>query len=268
MTEGTQRKLAAIVSADVVGYSRLMGADEAGTLAAMRAHRKELWNPIIEQFGGRIVGTAGDAILVEFASAVAAVESSIAVQQGMAERNADLPDDRRMLLRIGINIGEVIIADDDIYGDGVNIAARLQEIAAPGGIALSGNVHEQIDGKLDGNFSDDGQQKLKNIARPIHVWRWGTEPTLTPTIAVGDGEPSLPETPSIVVLPFVNKSGDADQEYFADGITDDIVTALSRLRGFFVISRNTTMAYKGEAIDARNLGRDLEHIRFRRNILH
>ncbi len=163
MVEGTQRKLAAIVSADVVGYSRLMGADEVGTLSAMRAHRKELWYPTIERFGGRVVGTAGDAILVEYASAVAAVESSIAVQHGMAERNADLPDDKRMLLRIGINIGEVIIEDDDIYGDGVNVAARLQEIAEPGGLAVSANIHEQIEGKLDGICVETGPYRSRSL---------------------------------------------------------------------------------------------------------
>ena len=167
MSEGTQRRLAAIVSVDVVSYSRLMGADEAGTLAAMRAHRAELWNPTIEQYGGRVVGTAGDSILVEFASAVAAVESSIVVQRGMVERNADLPQDRRMLLRIGINIGEVVIDGDDIYGDGVNVAARLQEIAEPGGIAFSGNIYEQIEGKLEGTFADDGLHEFKNIVRPV-----------------------------------------------------------------------------------------------------
>ena len=169
MSEGIQRRLAAIVSADVVGYSRLMGVDEAGTLATMRSHRKELWNPIIEHFGGRVVGTAGDAILVEFASAVAAVESSIAVQQGMDERNADLPDDKRMLLRIGINIGEVIIEDDDIFGDGVNVAARLQEISGPGGLAISGKVHDEVAGKLETTFADDGTHKVKNVAQPVNV---------------------------------------------------------------------------------------------------
>ena len=256
MSGGTQRRLAAIVSADVVGYSRLMGADEAGTLAAMGGHRKELWNPTIERFSGRIVGTAGDSILVEFASAVAAVESSIAVQQGMAERNADLPDDKRMLLRVGINIGEVIIEGDDIYGDGVNVAARLQEIAEPGGIAVSGNIHEQIEGKLDGTFTDDGLHEVKNIARPVKVWRWSEIAGTGRTTSTSEMLP-LPDKPSIAVLPFDNMSGDPEQEYFADGIAEDIITSLSRLSGFFVIARNSTFTFKDQAINVKAVAREL-----------
>ncbi len=258
MSEGTQRRLAAIVSADVAGYSRLMGEDEAGTLAVMRAHRTELWDPTIERYGGRVVGTAGDSILIEFASAVAAVESSISVQEGMAERNADLPADKRMLLRIGINIGEVIVEDDDIFGDGVNVAARLQEIAAPGGLAFSNNVQEQIEGKLDGEFLDDGPHELKNISRPVHVWRWtgsageNAEPAQVETKSL-----PLPDKPSIAVLPFQNMSGDAEQEFFADGMSEDIITALSRYRSLFVIARNSTFAYKGQSPDLRDVARDL-----------
>ncbi|MEE9129551.1 MAG: adenylate/guanylate cyclase domain-containing protein [Phycisphaerales bacterium] len=257
MSEGTQRRLAAIVSADVVGYSRLMGADEVGTLAAMRAHRAELWNPTIEQYGGRVVGTAGDSILVEYASAVAAVESSIVVQRGMVERNADLPNDSRMLLRIGINIGEVVIEGDDIYGDGVNVAARLQEIAEPGGITFSGNIHEQIEGKLDGTFTDDGLHEFKNIVRPVQVWRWSPLESDVPAAATVDVPLSLPDKPSIAVLPFENMSGDPDQEYFADGMVEEIITALSRLKWLFVIARNSSFTYKGHSVDIRQVASEL-----------
>jgi TolB-like protein/Flp pilus assembly protein TadD len=258
MSEGTQRRLAAIVSADVVGYSRLMGADEAGTLAAMRAHRAELWNPMIEQFGGRVVGTAGDSILVEFASAVAAVESAVAVQRGMIERNADVPEERQMLLRIGVNIGEVVIDGDDIFGDGVNVAARLQAIADSGGIAISGNVHEQVNGKLDVVFSDDGEHEVKNIDRPVHIWRWAPDAKVTPRSAATADQPlALPDKPSIAVLPFDNMSGDPEQEYFSDGITEDIITALSRFHQFFVIARNSSFTYKGSAVDVKQVAQEL-----------
>ena len=255
MTEGIQRRLAAIVSADVVGYSRLMGADEAGTLQVMKAHRRELWGPLTEDHGGRVVGTAGDGILMEFASAVAAVECSLAVQAGMVERNADLPDDKRMLLRVGINIGEVIVDADDIYGDGVNVAARMQEIADPGGMAISGKVYEEVADKLDAAFADDGEHAVKNIARPIQVWRWlpdGIEAAAAP-----EPELSLPAKPSIAVLPFDNLSGDAEQEYFVDGVTEDIITSLSRIRWFFVIARNSTFTFKGQAVDVQTVARDL-----------
>ena len=255
MTEGIQRRLAAIVSADVVGYSRLMGADEAGTLQVMKAHRRELWGPLTEDHGGRVVGTAGDGILMEFASAVAAVECSLAVQAGMVERNADLPDDKRMLLRVGINIGEVIVDGDDIYGDGVNVAARMQEIADPGGMAISGKVYEEVADKLDAAFADDGEHAVKNIARPIQVWRWlpdGIEAAAAP-----EPELSLPAKPSIAVLPFDNLSGDAEQEYFVDGVTEDIITSLSRIRWFFVIARNSTFTFKGQAVDVQTVARDL-----------
>jgi len=254
MSETTQRRLAAIVSADVVGYSRLMGVDEEGTLAAMRAHRAELWDPTINEFGGRVVGTAGDAILVEFASAVAAVECSAAVQRGMAARNANVPDDRQMLLRVGVNIGEVVVDGDTIYGDGVNVAARLQAIAEPGGIAISGNVQEQIQGKLDTVFEDAGPHNVKNIARPIHVWHWRA------AMAEGAAKQSvsqplaLPDKPSIAVLPFDNMSGDPEQEYVADGITEDIITALSKIPNLLVVARNSTFVYKGRAVDVKQVG--------------
>ncbi len=186
----------------MVGYSRLMGSDEVGTLAAMKAHRRELWTPTIKRFGGRVVSGAGDSILVEYASAVAAVEASIAVQRGMVDRNADLPDDRRMLLRIGINIGEIIVDGDDIYGDGVNVAARMQEIAEAGGIAISDIVRGQVHDKLDAAFADDGAHAVKNIAQPVHVWRWPAEGQSSPgSAASAEAKPlPLPDKPSIAVL--------------------------------------------------------------------
>ncbi len=259
MSEGTKRRLAAIVSADVVGYSRLMGADEAGTLAAMHAHRAELWDPLIEKFGGRVVGTAGDSILVEFASAVAAVESSIEVQRGMVDRNTDMPGDKCMLLRIGINIGEVIIEGDNIYGDGVNIAARLQKISMPSGIAMSGNIQEQIDGKLEEIFTDDGLHELKNISRPVQVWRW---PVVSDTDVVSTGPDEdvslpLPDKASIAVLPLESMSDSRDHEYLADGMTEDIITLLARIPSFFVIARNSSFSYKGQRPDIRQVGREL-----------
>jgi TolB-like protein/class 3 adenylate cyclase len=260
MSEGTQRKLAAIVSADVVGYSRLMGADEGGTLAAMQAHRGEFWDPVTKQFGGRIVGTAGDGQLIEFASAVAAVECSVAIQRGMLERNAELPQDRWMLLRVGINMGEVIVAGDDLYGDGVNIAARLQELAEPGGIAIADIVHGQVHDKLDVTFTDDGEHKAKNIARPIRVWRWSPAGLIEISVVETSGRSealALPDKPSIAVLPFDNMSGDPEQEYFSDGISEDLTTALSRFDGLFVIARNSAFTYKGEAVDVKRVGREL-----------
>ncbi len=259
MSEGTQRKLAAIVSADVVGYSRLLGADEAGTLAAMRAHRAELWNPVIEQHGGRVVGTAGDSLLVEYASAVAAVESSVVLQRKMLERNGDLPEERRMLLRIGVNIGEVVMDGDDIFGDGVNVAARLQAIAHSGSIAISGNIHEQVNGKLAVTFSDDGEHEVKNIDHPVHVWRWSPDVNATTVDAIASAEQTLalPDKPSIAVLPFDNMSGDPEQEYFGDGIAEDVITALSRFRSLFVIARNSSFTYKGTLPDIRTVAGEL-----------
>jgi TolB-like protein/Flp pilus assembly protein TadD len=254
-----ERKLAAIVSMDVVGYSRLMGVDEAGTLARMKAHRAELWDPAIQAHGGRVVGTAGDSLLVEFASAVAAVESAIAVQEGLAEREMAVPDDRKMRLRVGINIGEVIVDGEELYGDGVNVAARVQTLAEPGGISISAKVYDEVAGKLSAWFDDQGEHTVKNIARPVRVWRWTGDSTRPghPESPVGGDELSLPDKPSIAVLPFGNMSGDPEQEYFSDGITEDIITALSRLRWLFVIARNSTFAYKGRAVDIKRVGREL-----------
>ncbi len=204
--QGVERRLAAVLSADVVGYSRLMGEDEAGTLAVLKAHRAECVDPEIAAYKGRIVKLMGDGALVEFPSAVDAVECAVAVQRGMAERNAGVPEDRRVAFRIGINLGDVIIDGDDIYGDGVNVAARLQELADPGGVCVSANIHEQVEGKLDVAFDDRGEQTVKNIAKPIRVYGVNDGEAGTP---IGQPPPPLPDQPSIAVLPFVNMSGDA-----------------------------------------------------------
>jgi adenylate cyclase len=251
MTE--QRRLAAIVSADVAGYSRLMGRDESGTLAALKALRKDVVDPAIANHGGRIVKTTGDGLLLEFPSVVNAVRCTVEVQAAMAERTAEIAEDRRIAFRIGINLGDIIVEDDDIFGDGVNVAARLQEIAAPGGICISSRVHEDVRDRLDTAFDDGGTQTLKNIARPVQVWRWqpGTaaSPMTTPL--------PLPDKPSIAVLPFQNMSGDPEQEYFVDGIAEDIITGLSRFRELFVIARNSSFTYKGRAVDVKQVGREL-----------
>jgi len=255
-----ERRLAAIVSIDIVGYSRLLGADEADTLARMKAHRAELWSPAIEQHGGRVVGTAGDSLLIEFSSAVSAVESAIEVQRGMAEREAGEPEDRKMLLRTGINVGEVVVEGDDIFGDGVNVAARLQALAEPGGILVSAKVHDEVNGKIAAEFADEGEHKVKNIIRPVRAWRWlvGDAPRDNARSAGAATEPPpLPDKPSIAVLPFDNMSGDPEQEYFSDGIADEIITGLSRFRDLFVIARNSSFTYKGTAVNIKQVGREL-----------
>ena len=259
MSGTTVRRLAAIVSTDVVGYSRLIGADEADTLTRMKAHRQQLWTPEIERHGGRIVGVAGDALLIEFASAVAAVECSLTMQRAMVEREADRPNDRRLLLRIGVNIGEVVVDGDDIHGDGVNVAARLQALAPIGGICLSDKVHDEIDGKIAAEFEDTGRHELKNIARPIHVWRWSpAELSAWQISSAGSGTAlPLPDKPSIAVLPFDNLSGDPEQAYFAEGMAEDIITALSRVGWLFVIGRNSSFSYKGMAVGLKQVGQEL-----------
>jgi adenylate cyclase len=248
-----QRRLAAIVSADVAGYSRLMGRDESGTLAALKALRREIVDPKIKAHRGRIVKSTGDGLLLEFASVVDAVRCVDGVQAAMAAHNADVPEDRRIEFRIGVNIGDIIIDGGDIFGDGVNVAARVQELAAPGGICVSGRVQEDVRGKLDIVFDDAGEQQLKNIAWPVRVYRTrpgGAAQVSRPPLA-------LPDKPSIAVLPFTNMSGDPEQEYFADGMVDDIITGLSRIRWLFVIARNSSSTYKGRAVDVKQVGRDL-----------
>ena len=249
-----ERRLAAILAADVVGYSRLMGVDEAATLAALNAHRKELVDAKITEHQGRTVKLTGDGMLVEFPSVVNAVACAVAVQRGMAERNAGISPDRRIEFRIGVNLGDVIVEGDDIFGDGVNVAARLEGIAAPGGIAVSGTVLDHIGNRLDVEFEDIGDQTLKNMERPVRVWRWVTEPTA----AAPSGEPlALPDRPSIAVLPFDNLSGQPEETYFSDGITEDIITGLARFRSLFVIARNSSFAFRGKSLDLTEIGRKL-----------
>jgi adenylate cyclase len=294
-----ERRLTAILSADVVGYGRLMGADEAGTLTALKAHRKELIDPTIAAHHGRIVKLMGDGALVEFPSVVEAVQCAVDIQRGTAERNVNLPRDRRIDFRIGVNLGDVIIEGDDIYGDGVNVAARLQGLAEPGGICISGTAFDQVEGKLDCGYEFLGARHVKNIAkavrayrvrmepdaigkvtgarrRPTPPWRWAAAASLVLLAAVGGPaawlrpweptvEPAsiermafpLPEKPSIAVLPFDNMSGDPDQEYFVDGMTDDLITALSNISGLFVIARNSTFVYEDKPVAVRQVAEDL-----------
>ena len=252
-TQAVQRRLVAILSADVAGYSRLMGADEAGTLAALKRHRAACVDPEIAARGGRIVKLMGDGALVEFASVVDAVECAVAIQQAMAGRNAEVPEDKRIAFRIGVNLGDIIVEGDDIYGDGVNVAARIQEIAAPGGVAISGIAYDQIEGKTEAGFEDAGEQSLKNIAKPVRVFRWA-EGTDAPA---HEAPLALPDKPSIAVLPFTNMSGDAEQEYFSDGISEDIITELSRFHSLFVIARNSSFAFKGQSLDVKELSKRL-----------
>jgi adenylate cyclase len=255
--ERIERRLAAILAADVAGYSRLMGEDEEGTLTALRAVRRELVDSKIAEHRGRIVKTTGDGLLVEFASIVDAVRCAVEVQQEMAARNAAVPAGRRIEFRVGINVGDVIIEGGDIFGDGVNIAARLEALAEPGGIRVSRVVRDQVRDKLDVAFEDGGEQHVKNIARPLHIYRIALgAAAAAPTPAEATDLPAAPSL-SIVVLPFVNLSNDPDQEYFADGITEDLTTDLSRIPQSFVIARNTAFSYKGKALDVRQIGRDL-----------
>ena len=249
-----QRRLAAIVSADVAGYSRLMGLDESRTLAALKSHRRELIDPKIAEYGGRIVKTTGDGLLLEFPSVVEAVRCTVDVERGMVERNADVAEDLRIEFRIGINVGDIIIDGDDIYGDGVNVAARLQAIAEPGTVCLSAGAWEQVRDKVSFGADDLGERQLKNIKRPIRVMRIGSGASAT---ADTTRKPlALPSKPSIAVLPFQNMSGDPEQEYFADGVVEEIITALSRIRWLFVIARNSTFVYKGSA-DVKRVASEL-----------
>ncbi len=257
--ERVERRLAAIMAADVAGYSRLMGEDEEGTLAALNTIRRELAEPMIAEHRGRIVKTTGDGLLVEFASVVDAVRCAVAAQRAMAERNADIPAGRRIEFRIGIHQGDIIVEDGDIFGDGVNLAARLEGLAEPGGICVSERVQSDAAGKVDAAFDDIGEQQLKNIARPVHVFRVGPQasgPHAAGTAAVPPPLP-LPDKPSLAVLPFQNMSGDPEQEYFTDGIVEDITTAIARLSWLFVIARNSSFAYKGKSPDLRQVGREL-----------
>ena len=245
-----QRRLAAIVAADVVGYSRLMGHDESGTLAALKALRGDIVDPAIGEHGGRIVKTTGDGLLLEFPSVVDSVRCAISIQQANLARNADVPEDLQLILRIGVNLGDVLVEGDDIFGDGVNIAARLEQIAEPGGICLSQSAHEGVRQRIGTRFVDGGERELKNIAEKVRIWHW-------PDVPAAQAAVPLPDKPSIAVLPFENMSGDPEQAYFADGVVDDIITALARFPSLFVIARNSSFTYRGSAIDIRRVGLEL-----------
>ena len=254
------RRLAARFAADVAGYSRLIGADEEGTLNRLRAIRADLIDPKIAEHHGRIVKTTGDGSLVEFTSVVDALRCATEVQNAMAERNVGIATEERIEFRIGINVGDVVVENDDIFGDGVNVAARLEGLAEPGGICVSARVQEDAVGRLDLTFDDLGEQSLKNIARSVRVYRvrLASAETASKSAPVEVAPVlALPDKPSIAVLPFANMSGDPEQEYFADGMVEEIITALSRIRWLFVIARNSSFTYKGQAIDVKQVGREL-----------
>ena len=257
--ERVQRRLAAILAADMVGYSRLMRADEEGTIERQKTLRRDLIDPEITGHGGRIVKTMGDGLLVEFPSVVDAVNCAVAVQGAMSDREASVPEDLRIRYRVGINLGDIVIEGEDIFGDGVNVAARLEGLAEPGGVCISDMVYRNAHSGTGLRFEDLGDQRLKNIPEPIRVWKWkpdggGVE---KPRGSQPGSTPALPDKPSIAVLPFTNMSGDPEQEYFADGIAEDIITELSRLPWFFVIARNSSFTYKGQSVDVTKIGREL-----------
>ncbi len=253
-----KRRLAAIMATDVVGYSRLIRADEEGTLAALKALRADLIDPKIAEHHGRIVKLMGDGMLVEFASVVDAVHAAVQTQQAVTDHNADVPADRRIEFRIGINLGDVVIDGDDIQGDGVNVAARLEGMAEPGGICVSGMVYEGVRDRIDIPFEDLGEQEVKNIERPVRVWRWLASDGAAPKGPLGATKPlPLPDKPSIAVLPFDNMSGDPEQEYFADGIAEDITTSLSKFSSLFVIARNSSFSFKGQQLEVKEIGKRL-----------
>jgi TolB-like protein/Tfp pilus assembly protein PilF len=251
-----ERRLAAILAADVVGYSRLVRTDEEGTLRTLSAYR-EVIDGLVAEHSGRVFGSAGDSVIAEFASPVEAVRCAAEVQQELAQRNADAPEDRRMVFRIGVNLGDVVVEGDDLLGDGVNIAARLQELADPGGIYVSDDIHRHVDGKVDLTFADLGDQSLKNIDTPVRVHRVESRDAGLGRATAPSERLPLPDKPSIAVLPFTNMSGDSEQEYFTDGITEDIITELSRFRSLFVIARNSSFSFRGHAVDVKELSERL-----------
>ena len=252
-----QRRLAAIMAADLVGYTRLMDLDEAGTLARLQALRRDVFDPQTKAYGGRIFKNTGDGALAEFPSATDAVQCALDIQRELAAQNGGLPEAQRIVLRVGVSLGDVIVDGDDLYGNGVNVAARMEALAQPGDICVSANVHEHVAGAVNADFEDLGEQTVKNLPRPVRCYRLATaasaaEPTLP------ESQPlALPDKPSIAVLPFQNMSGDPEQEFFADGMTEDIITALSRYRSLFVIARNSTFAYKGQSPDLRQVSTEL-----------
>jgi adenylate cyclase len=252
--ERAQRRLAAILATDVVGYSRLMEQDEAGTLERLRAYRKEVFEPTIEKHRGRIFKLMGDGLLAEFGSVVDAVECAVSLQRDLADSNAAVPSDRRVDLRMGINLGDVVVEADDLYGDGVNLAARLQELAEPRSICVSSKVHEEVGRKVDIGFEDIGERLLKNMTKPVRVYM--VRPALLAPAA--NSQPlALPDKPSIAVLPFENLGGDPEQQYFSDGIAEDIITDLSKVSGLFVIARNSAFTYRGRAVKVQEVSREL-----------
>jgi adenylate cyclase len=246
-----ERRLSAILAADIAGYSRLMGADEARTVRDLKGHQAVVL-PMVGEFAGRVIDTAGDGILAEFPSVVNAVKCALAIQSKMAERNSAIEPERRIAFRVGINIGDIVYDEARIYGDGINVAARLEGLAEPGGICISSKVYEEISGRIDLACQDIGEQQLKNIARPVRAYRVRLD-----GIASAAAAPALPDKPSIAVLPFQNLSGDPEQEYFADGITEDLITDLSKVSGLFVIARNSSFIYKGRSVKVQEIGRDL-----------
>ena len=267
---GDLRRLAVIVAADVVGYSRLMGRDESGTVARLREHRKQRLEPVLARRGGRLVKLTGDGALVEFLSAVNALGAAIEFQQSMADANENQPEDNRIVFRIGMDLGDLIVDGDDLYGDGVNVAARLEAEAPPGGIVISRTIHEAVEGRLKASFDDLGNLALKNIERPVQAFvvKWddadwkskardAAAPMTASPYSTGDIPPELPDKPSIAVLPFQNMSGDPEQEYFVDGLVEEIITALSSFKSLFVIARNSSFSYKGKSPDIRQVGREL-----------
>jgi adenylate cyclase len=252
------RRLLAVLAADVVGYSRLMGADEVGTLAALKRYREVVFDPAIDAHNGRIVKLMGDGTLVEFGSVIDAVNCALAVQRAGARVSKEEASKPIIVLRIGINLGDVIVESDDIYGDGVNIAARLEALAEPGGICASSVVHESISNRIEVRFQDGGEINVKNIDRPIHIWTWHPRDAAANVQMFHTANPTPPvKKSSIAVLPFTNMSRDPEQEYFSDGISEDIITDLSKISGLTVISRNSSFTYKGRAVDIRAVGRDL-----------
>jgi adenylate cyclase len=256
-----ERRLAAVLAADVAGYSRLMGRDEERTLAQLKAFRKTLVDPTIADYRGRIVKTTGDGMLVEFASAVDAARCAVEIQRGMAKQNKDVQQPIRIEFRIGIHVGDIIIDEGDIFGDGVNIAARIENECEPGQVYLSAHAYEQVRGKTAFTFDEVGERQLKNIERPVRIYKVRPESNLT-TSSDTSASPlaerlSLPDKPSVAVLPFKNMSGDPEQDYFADGMVEDIITALSRFKALFVIARNSSFTYKGRAVDVKVVGREL-----------
>jgi TolB-like protein/class 3 adenylate cyclase len=252
------RRLTAILAADVAGYSRLMGADEEGTHERLKAHLGELVEPKISQHRGRTVKNTGDGLLAEFVSVVDAVRCAVEIQRGMAEREPEVPQEQRIRFRIGINLGDVIVEEHDIFGDGVNVAARLEGLAEPGGVLVSNTVHDHVRDRLPFSFEDLGDQQVKNIARPVRVYRVRDQAGPTGQASPAAGQPlPLPDKPSIAVLPFANMSGDPEQEYFADGMVEEITTAISRLPWLFVIARNSAFTYKGRAVDVKQVAREL-----------